>query len=108
MEKDRYVERLLGFAERYAPGLGSLVVDVQALAPPDIERHFGIVHGNIHHVDNAIGFADRMPYRVGVDGVYAGAAGCHPSGSVTGCAGHNAAHVILSDLGVRSERWTTV
>jgi phytoene dehydrogenase-like protein len=98
IEKDRYVERLLGFAERFAPGLGSLIVDVQALAPPDIERHFGIVHGNIHHVDNTVAFADRMPYRVGVDGVYAGAAGCHPSGSVIGCAGHNAARAILSDM----------
>jgi phytoene dehydrogenase-like protein len=94
----RYVERLLAFAELYAPGLRELVVDAHALTPPEIESHFGIVHGNIHHVDNAIGFADRMPYRVGVDGVYAGAAGCHPAGSVIGCAGHNAAQIILADL----------
>jgi len=97
-EKDAYVARLLGQAERYAPGLTKLVVDVHALAPPDIERHFGITHGNIDHVDNAVAFADRMPYRTGVAGVYAGAAGCHPAGSVIGCAGHNAAAAILSDL----------
>jgi phytoene dehydrogenase-like protein len=101
-EKDRYVERLLDFAERYAPGLRDLVVDVHALSPPQIESHFGITHGNIHHVDNAIAFADRMPYRVGVDGVYAGAAGCHPAGSVIGCAGYNAALAILADLGLRA------
>jgi phytoene dehydrogenase-like protein len=100
-EKDRYVERLLAFAERYAPGLRGLVVDVHALTPPEIESHFGITHGNIFHVDNAIPFADRMPYRVGVDGVYAGAAGCHPAGSVIGCAGHNAAQAIMTDLGLR-------
>jgi len=98
-EKDGYVGRLLAFAERYAPGLGELVVDVHALTPPEIESHFGIVHGNIDHVDNAVAFADRLPYRVGVDGVYAGAAGCHPAGSVIGCAGHNAARAILADLG---------
>jgi phytoene dehydrogenase-like protein len=98
-EKERYVERLLAFAERFAPGLGDLVVDVNALAPPDIERHFGITHGNIDHVDNAIAFADRLPYRVGVDGVYAAGAGCHPAGSVIGCAGHNAARAVLADLG---------
>jgi phytoene dehydrogenase-like protein len=97
-EKEGYVERLLGFAELYAPGLRGLVVDVDALTPPEVESRFGIVHGNIHHVDNAIAFADRMPYRVGVDGVYAGAAGCHPAGSVIGCAGHNAAQAILADL----------
>jgi phytoene dehydrogenase-like protein len=39
-----------------------------------------------------------MPYRVGVAGVYAGAAGCFPAGSVIGCAGHNAAQAILADL----------
>ncbi|HXM54422.1 MAG TPA: NAD(P)/FAD-dependent oxidoreductase [Candidatus Dormibacteraeota bacterium] len=98
-EKDAYVARLLAFAERYAPGLRELVVDVHALAPPDIERHFGITHGNIDHVDNAVAFADRMPYRTGVPGVYAGAAGCHPAGSVIGCAGHNAARALLADLG---------
>src|SRR5215469_3113042 len=104
MEKDAYVERLLAFAERYAPGLQALVADVHALTPPEIESHFGITHGNIHHVDNAIAFADRMPYRVGVDGVYAGAAGCHPGGSVIGCAGHNAASAILADLGLRARQ----
>lgn len=98
VEKDRYVERLLAFAERYAPGLGALVVDVHALTPPEIERHFGITYGNIDHIDNAVAFADRMPYRVGVDGVYAGGAGCHPAGSVIGCAGHNAAMAILADM----------
>ncbi len=97
-EKDGYVTRLLDFAETYAPGLSSLVVDVDALAPPDIEARFGITGGNIFHVDNKISFTDRMPYRVGVAGVYAGAAGCFPAGSVIGCAGHNAAQAILADL----------
>lgn len=97
-QKEGYVDRLLSFAESYAPGLTSLVADVDALAPPDIEERFGITGGNIDHVDNALSFTDRMPYRTGVDGVYAGAAGCHPAGSVIGCAGHNAAQAILTDL----------
>ncbi len=96
--RDGYVERLLDLVEAYAPGTRELLVDVQALAPPDISSHFGITGGNIHHVDNALAFTERMPYRVGVDGVYAGAAGCHPAGSVIGCAGHNAARAILADL----------
>ncbi|BCJ32484.1 phytoene desaturase family protein [Actinocatenispora sera] len=97
-EKDGYVRRLLEFVDGYAPGVGDLVDDVYALAPPDIEAHFGITGGNIFHVDNAISFTDRMPYRTGVAGVYAGAAGCFPAGSVIGCAGHNAAHALLADL----------
>jgi phytoene dehydrogenase-like protein len=98
-EKDGYVERLLAFCERFAPGLRSQVVDVYALTPPEIESHFGITHGNIDHVDNAIAFDGRLPYRLGVDGVYAGGAGCHPAGSVIGCAGRNASRAILTDLG---------
>jgi len=98
VEKAGYVDRLLSFVEQFTPGLSSLVVDVQALAPPDIERHFGITGGNIFHVDNAFSFTDRLPYRLGIPGVYAGAAGCHPAGSVIGAAGHNAAQVILTDL----------
>ena len=97
-EKDAYVGRLLDFVARYVPDLPDLVVDVHALTPPEIARHFGITGGNIHHVDNAISFTDRMPYRAGVDGVYAGAAGCHPAGSVIGAAGHNAAAALLADL----------
>jgi len=99
-EQDRYVERLLDLVELYAPGTRDLLVDVHALAPPGIREHFGITSANIMHVDNSISFADRMPYAVGVDGVYAGAAGCYPAGSVIGAAGHNAARRILADLGV--------
>ncbi len=99
-EKARYVEHLIDLVDAYAPGTAKLVVDVQALTPPEIRDYFGISSANIDHVDNAIAFADRMPYRVGVDGVYAGAAGCHPAGSVIGCAGHNAAQRLLADLGL--------
>ena len=98
-EQDRYVDRLLDLVEAYAPGTRELLVDVHALAPPGIREHFGITSANIMHVDNSIAFADRMPYATGVDGVYAGAAGCHPAGSVIGAAGHNAAVQILADLG---------
>lgn len=98
-ERDRYVEHLLSICDRFAPGTSDLVVDTFALAPPDIERHFGITRGHIHHVDNAVSFADRVPYATGVSGVYAAGAGCHPAGSVIGAAGHNAATRVLHDLG---------
>jgi phytoene dehydrogenase-like protein len=103
-EKAGYVERLLDLLEAYAPGTRDLLVDLQALAPPDIEDHFGITGGNIFHVNNTFAFTDRMPYRTGVAGVYAGAAGCHPAGSVIGAAGHNAARLVLADLGGRPDR----
>jgi phytoene dehydrogenase-like protein len=98
--KPGYVDTLLDLVERYAPGTRDLLVDVSALAPPDIADHFGITGGNIFHVNNSISFTDRMPYATGVPGVYAGAAGCFPAGSVIGAAGHNAANRILADLGL--------
>jgi phytoene dehydrogenase-like protein len=93
-----YVDRMLAICDRYAPGTSALVADVMPLTPPGIEEHFGITGGHIHHVDNTVSFDERMPYATGLDGLYAGSAGCHPAGSVIGAAGHNAARRILSDL----------
>jgi len=94
-----YVDRLLAFVETFAPGLSRLVVDTYPLAPPDVEAHFGITGGNIFHVDNTVSFTDRLPYRTGVAGLYAGSAATFPAGSVIGCAGHNSAQALLADLG---------
>jgi phytoene dehydrogenase-like protein len=99
-ELPAYVDRLLAICDRYAPGTSDLVVDTMPLTPPGIEKHFGITGGHIHHVDNTVSFTDRMPYKTGLDGLYAGSAGCHPAGSVIGAAGHNAAQRILADLGL--------
>jgi phytoene dehydrogenase-like protein len=93
-----YTDQLLSICDRYAPGTSALVADLAPLTPPGIEAHFGITGGHIHHVDNTVSFTDRMPYATGVDGLYAGSAGCHPAGSVIGAAGHNAARRILRDL----------
>ena len=95
-----YVEKMLGICDRFAPGTSDLVADVFALPPPGIESHFGIRHGHIHHIDNGVALDARMPYRTGVDGLYAASAGCHPAGSVIGAAGHNAARQVLDDHGV--------
>jgi len=98
-EESRYVKHLFDIAEEFAPGFTNSVVDVFALTPSKIERHFGITAGHIHHVDNTFGFDQRMPYGTPIAGLYSCSAGCHPAGSVMGCAGHNAAARILKDLG---------
>ena len=99
-EESRFVQRLLDTCDRFAPGTSALVEDVFTLTPPKIESHFGITAGHIHHVDNSFGFADRLPYRLPVAGLYACGAGCHPAGSVVGAAGHNAATTMLADLAI--------
>jgi phytoene dehydrogenase-like protein len=97
-EESRYVNHLIGVADRFAPGFRDSVVDVFALTPPKIERHFGITGGHIHHVDNTVGFDRRMPYATPLPGLYSCSAGCHPAGSVIGAAGHNAAMRVIRDM----------
>jgi phytoene dehydrogenase-like protein len=98
-EEERYVRHLLSICDRFAPGTSDLVADTFTLTPPKIASHFGITRGHIHHVDNAFGFADRLPYETPIAGLYACSAGCHPAGSVIGAAGHNAAMRVRSDMG---------
>lgn len=99
-EEDRYVKHLLSICDRFAPGTSALVRETFTLTPPKIEKHFGITRGHIHHVDNKIAFADRLPYETPVQGLYFCSAGCHPAGSVIGAAGHNAAKTVLRAMGV--------
>jgi phytoene dehydrogenase-like protein len=100
-EEAGYVRKLLALCDRFAPGTSDLVVDTFPLTPPKIESHFGISYGHIHHVDNTIGFDQRMPYATPIAGLYSCSAGCHPAGSVIGAAGHNAAQRVLRDLALR-------
>jgi len=101
-QEQRYVNQLLAICDRFAPGTTALVQETFVLTPPKIEQHFGISRGHIHHVDNKFGFADRVPYRTPLQGFYFCGAGCHPAGSVIGAAGHNAAKLVLEDMGLRS------
>jgi phytoene dehydrogenase-like protein len=98
-EEAGYVKKLLAICDRFAPGTSDLVVETFPLHPKKIESHFGITRGHIHHVDNKLAFADRLPFTTPVQGLYFCSAGCHPAGSVIGAAGHNAAKKVLSDLG---------
>lgn len=100
--EDQVADQLLSLCDEFAPGTSALVVDRMILHPEAIEARFGMRHGHIHHVDNAYSFDQRVPYRTPLAGLYAGGAGSHPAGSVIGAAGHNAAHVLLRDLGLAS------
>ncbi len=96
-EANSYARHLLSICDRFAPGTSDLVEDMMVLHPRAIESHFGITAGHIHHVDNIFGFADRAPYRTGLEGLFACSAGCHPAGSVIGASGHNCAQVVLKE-----------
>lgn len=102
-EEQRYVNHLIGIAEKFAPGLSDLIVDQFTLTPPKVEKYFGITRGHIHHVDNTFAFDERVPYETPVEGLYSCSAGCHPAGSVVGAAGHNAAQKIIKDMGLHTD-----
>ena len=74
------------------------------LAPPDLERIFGLVGGSIFQGEQGLdqmAFMRPIPmlaqYATPVDGLYLCGAGTHPGGGVMAASGHNAAKRILHD-----------
>jgi phytoene dehydrogenase-like protein len=74
------------------------------LAPPDLERIFGLRGGSIFHGEQdlaQLAFMRPTPelarYATPVRGLYLCGAGTHPGGGVMGASGHNAAMRVLAD-----------
>jgi phytoene dehydrogenase-like protein len=98
-------QAVLRTLERYAPGLGRLVVARQVITPDELDRTYGFAGGHIFHGELALdqlftmrpllGYAD---YRSPVAGLYLCGAGTHPGGFLTGGSGRNAAREVVRDL----------
>ncbi len=104
-ERDRVADITVKTLERYAPGLGELVVARRVRTPADLERKVGLSGGHVYHGEPGLDafFAWRpllghARYRFGIPGVYLAGSGAHPGGGVTGGPGANAAREILADL----------
>ena len=105
----QFGESLIDLVSEYAPNLRDAIMDWTLLTPEDIEDRIGMTDGNIRHIDMVPAqMMSRRPlpfwssYRTPVRGLYMCGAGTHPGGEVTGAPGHNAAHVIMEDLGLGS------
>ncbi|MDE2990116.1 MAG: NAD(P)/FAD-dependent oxidoreductase [Chloroflexota bacterium] len=99
-------EWLIDELTAYAPNFRDAIIDWTLLTPEDIEERIGLTDGNIRHIDlipQQILSRRPLPgwsdYRTPIDGLYLCGAGTHPGGEVTGAPGHNAAHVVLEELG---------
>jgi hypothetical protein len=100
--REPYSERVIDVIEQYAPNIREILVAKQVLAPPDLERRFGITGGNIFHgelVREQL-FAKRPvagwgSYGTPVQGLYLCGSGTHAGGGVMGASGHNCARRIL-------------
>ncbi len=103
--REAYADRCLEILRTYAPNITpDAVLHREVLAPPDIERVFGLLGGNIFQGEQGLdqlGFMRPAPalarYATPIAGLYLCGSGSHPGGGVTGLPGRNAARRILRD-----------
>lgn len=103
-EREPFANRCFDILNEYAPNFKSSILHHVVIAPPDMERLWGITGGNIMqgtmNLSNmsslrpAAGYAN---YRTPVKGLYMCGAATHPGGGVMGACGLNAAREILRD-----------
>jgi phytoene dehydrogenase-like protein len=103
--RETFGDVVLDTIAEYAPNLPSAVLHREVLTPPDLERRFGLVGGNIFHgemsLDQLFSFrptSHTAGYRTPIDGLYLCGSGAHPGGGVMGAPGRNAARVMARDL----------
>jgi phytoene dehydrogenase-like protein len=104
-QREPLADRVLALVDEVAPGFAASVLEREVLAPPDLERVFGLTGGNIFHgamTPDRLFALRPVPgwarYRTPVAGLYLCGAGTHPGGGVMGACGRNAAREILADL----------
>ena len=107
-DRNRFADRVFALVDEVAPGFSTSVLDREVLAPPDLERIFGLTGGNIFHgamTPDRLGplrpVAGWGRYRTPLAGLYLCGAGTHPGGGVMGACGRNAARVVARDLRLR-------
>ncbi len=104
--RDEVADLMIATVDRHAPGFAASVLGRQVLSPLDLERTFGLVGGDIFHgalslnqLFSARPMLGQANYRGAIPGLYLCGSGTHPGGGVTGAPGHNAAAVVLKDIG---------
>lgn len=111
--KEKWADRVVDDLCAYAPNMKDHILDRRVITPKDLERDYLITDGNIFH---GAMFLDQLfdsrpltslsSYRTPIRGYYLCGAGTHPGGGVMGASGHNAAGVVIADLGDGSHRRT--
>ncbi len=102
--RQTYGDRVIATIDDHAPGFASSVLEMEVLAPPDIEERFGLLGGNIFQGDMTPDqmfmlrpFPGAADYRTPIRGLYLCGSGSHPGGGVMGVPGLNSAGVVLRD-----------
>jgi len=109
--RDVHGRDMLRLWQQHAPNLADAVIDSFTRSPLDVERELP----NMRDGDLLVGaftngqvgydrpFRGAGAYRAHIPQLYLCGSSSHPGGNITGLPGHNAAQVILSDLGARTE-----
>lgn len=100
--RERLADRALALVDEVAPGFSAGVLHREVLAPPDLERVFGLTGGNIFHGAMRLDrlgplrpFPGAAGYRTPIAGLTLCGSGAHPGGGVMGACGRNAAAELL-------------
>jgi phytoene dehydrogenase-like protein len=108
--REAYAQRCFDLLAQHAPNVRDAIVHYEVLAPPDLERIFGLEGGSIFQGEQGLdqmAFMRPSPalarYATPVHGLYLCGAGTHPGGGVIAASGHNAAHRALRDM--RADRY---
>jgi phytoene dehydrogenase-like protein len=103
-DREAYAQRCFAMLAEHAPNVPDSIVHYEVLAPPDLERVFGLEGGSIFQGEQGLdqmAFMRPCPelarYATPVHGLYLCGAGTHPGGGVMAASGHNAAQRILRD-----------
>ena len=102
--REAYAQRCIDMLAEHAPNVPDALIHHEVLAPPDLERIFGLAGGSIFQGEQGLdqmAFMRPSPllaqYSTPVAGLYLCGAGTHPGGGVMGACGHNAARRVLKD-----------
>lgn len=102
--REAYGTACFDLLARHAPNVKDALIDFEVLAPPDLQRIFGLEGGSIFQGEQDLAqmaFMRPTPelsrYATPVEGLYLCGAGTHPGGGVISASGHNAAQRVLAD-----------
>ncbi len=103
--RDALLRRVLATLERFAPGVGALVVAAEVMTPMDLESRYGFHGGHIFHGELTLDQLVTMRPLLGfsryhgpIRGLYLCGAGTHPGGFLTGASGKLAARAIVRSM----------
>ena len=103
-ERDVFGNRIIDILDEYMPGLKDKIIDARFWSPLDLEQEFGLLGGNIAHLDMTPRYMfglrpmfELADYRSPINGLYSCGSSVWPGGTVTGIPGHNASQTILED-----------